>query len=171
MDKYLEHLITKFLENDNGKMESYYKNEVNKKGLTREASIYRWCLGPSKQDELREVLRTGQMISGKKYITLASIRYEIRHNNGCNIELSGIFGTLKLVETDDGLNLNGSFEVFSNESDFICDLNKVISSTAGTPQQSAACFVDKLNEIISCIKKGNNEELNTYKTKIEELLE
>ena len=30
MDNYLEHLIKQVLDNDTGKLERYYKNEVNK---------------------------------------------------------------------------------------------------------------------------------------------
>ena len=39
MDNYLEHLIKQVLDNDTGKMERYYKNEVNKDGVSREAII------------------------------------------------------------------------------------------------------------------------------------
>lgn len=176
MDKYLEKLLEKIIESDrqiSGHQDIYYKNEINKQGITREASIFKWSLGPSKQDELMTILCSGNMTEGKTEIKLATIRYEVRHqgNYSSGVDMACIIANLVLVNTTDGLNLKGYFDVESNDIGFKSNYHKVSSGIMGTPRQSADAFCERLDDIIASISKGNVEELNKLKEIVHNIVE
>lgn len=177
MDKYLEKLIERIIESDrqiNGHQDIYYKTERNKQGVNREASIFKWSLGPSKQDELMTISCSGNMTEGKTEIKLATIRYEVRRQDSYSsgVDMACIIANLMLVNTSEGLNLKGYFDVESNDViGFKSNIHKAISGIMGTPRQSADAFLDKVDEIIASVYKGNNkEELNKFKEVISNIL-
>ena len=172
MDSYLEHLINNIIESDNaGKLQKYYKNEVNREGIDRETKIYKWNLGPAKIDELKNIISTGKITEGKNDVTLATIRYEIRYNYRTGIELACIISKLKLIEKETGLNVYGTIEVFPNDKDLKISPITLVSHCGNTPEQSILDFFNTLDDLINSIADCNNEELRKYKEVIHELLD
>ena len=172
MDNYLEHLIKQVLDNDTGKMERYYKNEVNKDGVSREAIIYKYSLGQAKMDDLVDILKTNKLPEGKNYIDLIKIRYDIRRTQFNAIELASIISILRIIEVDNELNFEGYFEIIPSEKDFHTNVGEKLKSIYTTsPKNSAQNFYNTLDEILESIKVGNKEEFSKYKDLIKEMLE
>lgn len=172
MDNYLEHLIKQVLDNDTGKLERYYKNEINKDGVSREAIIYKYSLGQAKIDDLHAMLKTDKLPDGKGYIDLIKVRYDVRRTQYNAVELASIISMLRIVSVDGNLNLEGYFEIIPSEKDFRTNLGEKIRSAYTTSaQNSANNFYNTLDELLNSINVGNKEEFTKFKSIIKEMLE
>jgi hypothetical protein len=170
VDGYLAYLIKQQIESDTGKLEKYYKNEVNKSGVSREAIIYKFSLGKANLDDLGNALRTEHLPEGKNFIKLLAIKYEIRYNHPQGIDIACIISTLKLVDYD-GLTVEGTFDVYANETDLQTKVTRVNSNYSSSPRTAVDNFLYTLDEIIESISNRNNEELSKYRMYIQENLE